>query len=154
MTTRAEPEPAGWMMMPPPLAESPLSRMIESVTCSLAVTPLGAKRTPMPGALAPLDASHPSTTQFSRNRAAPFWKSMPMPELVLLLNDATVRLRSFTTMPVPFTTRYQAAEPLQSMVIDFVIVAALNPPTGPGSRQRTSPPARVASCAAATVLHG
>src|SRR3954462_13277867 len=44
-----------------------------------------------------------------------------------------------------------AKVPVQSMVIDFVMVTAPNPP---GSRQLISPPAAVLEIAPAKVLHG
>src|SRR5262249_22772393 len=56
MTTRAERDPAGCMMMPPPLAARPLFRIRLSVTCSLAVTPAGGATLIPIATLLPVDA--------------------------------------------------------------------------------------------------
>src|SRR5579864_6203245 len=66
--------------------------------------------------------------------------------------------RRITAMPAPLTmtplvpeTRMEPKVPLQSMVIDLVIVTAPNPP---GSRQSISPAEAVFEIAPAKVLHG
>src|SRR6266853_3372298 len=66
--------------------------------------------------------------------------------------------RKITLMPAPFTltplvplTRIDPKVPVQSSVIDLVMVTAPNPP---GSRQSISPPTAVLEIAPAKVLQG
>src|SRR5437879_9993406 len=58
---------------------------------------------------------------------------------------------ALTRIPFPELTRIEPKVPLQSMLMDLVMVTAPNPP---GSRQLISPPAAVFEIAPANVLHG
>src|SRR5215467_2311238 len=91
----------------------------------------------------------------SRLSDAPFMKLMPINPLPTPLID---RFRRFTVIPAPLmlmplvsAARTEPNVPLQSIVIDFVIVTAPKPP---GSRQSISPLGAVLEIAPAKVLHG
>src|SRR5262249_1898616 len=135
------------MMMPPPLAGRPLPSMMLSVTCRLAVTPLGgANLIPMPGPPPLPTAFHRWMMQCSRTRAPPFWNSTPAKEPGDAPNEVTVTLRSVAVIPAPFTTTPQT-EIGQSMVIDFWINMPEIELDEPASRQCTSPSDSVAAIA-------
>src|SRR5882762_1600396 len=70
--------------------------------------------------------------------------------MFLIFTTAVFAPPSLTVMPGPTATRTPPVKP-QSIVIDFVIVTAPNPP---GSRQLISPPAAVFEIAPGKVLQG
>src|SRR5712691_3090679 len=77
-------------------------------------------------------------------------RTTPAP-LIAIPRTITLMPAAFTLMPLTPFTRIEPKVPVQSSVIDLVIVTVPKPP---GSRQSISPPAAVLEIAPANVLHG
>jgi hypothetical protein len=94
---------------------------------------------------------------FSTNTFAAFVILIPVtPGVVpppLMLSDLrlTVAFGALTIIPVVLLAKIEPCVPVQSSVIDFMIVTAPKPP---GSRQLISPRVAVFDIAPANVLHG
>src|SRR5262249_22982630 len=146
------------MKMPAPLAGAmPLFQRKLLLTCRNLV-PAGGELKRIPFALPELKFSMITLSRCSENPLAKLMPTRPVPAPLM------ARPRTFTTMvpgvavalslmfiPLVPDDRMEPNVPLQSRVIDLVMVTEPKPP---GSRQLISPPAAVFEIAPAKVLHG